>query len=163
MSLQICSTIDDLSNRGVEVLCVEEFRDLLDWVPDHDFIPLIPNCGKVLGVSPFGEPTPYYSEESVAYSMPYVHPFCDVEHWASIPTSKKYDLAKKCLGISSQLQTHLNILNGREIILSELTRASQPVTIPVKIGERIQPRIGNISAISFLNEIRHSVAFDIYV
>lgn len=154
--------IDHLAEQGVEVAWLEEFGDLIDWVPDHDFLPMIPNCGRILGVSPFDQPTPYYSEEGAAYSMPYVFPFSPVEQWASIPEGAKRDLAKVCLSLSQQVYTKLNILNDREIRVEEVLSAPQPVTLPFKLGSRKSPAAGKQSVSSFLNELSHTVASDLY-
>jgi hypothetical protein len=32
-----------------ELVIVHPIENLLDWIPDHDLIPFIPNCGRVLG------------------------------------------------------------------------------------------------------------------
>ena len=154
--------IDWLEKNGVKVSWLMEFGELIDWVPDHDFLPLVPNCGKVIGVSPFGEPVPYYDREGLAFSVPYVFPFGPVGPWASIPEENKRALAKKCLSLSLQVYSKLDTLNGRKIKLKELAGAPQPATIPVKIGQRNAASYAEKSVTDFLNDLTHSVASELY-
>lgn len=154
--------IDALREMDVEVAWLEEFGDLLDWVPDHDFLPMVPNCGRILGVKPFGEPVPYYSLQRAAFSIPYLHPFSPVEDWASIPASTKRDLAKICLSLSQQIYTKLDLMNGRKVRIEEVLAAPQPVTIPFRLSHEM-PYFTRREAVSeFLNELAHDVAFDLY-
>lgn len=154
--------IDKLRASGIEVAWLQEFEELLDWVPDHDFLPLVPNCGKVIGVKPFGLPTPYYSSEGLAYSVPYVYPFAPVVTWASVPEDSKRDLAKKCIALSQQIYTKLDILNDRKIKLKEVAVAPQPVTVPIRLGESKMSSVGNSFASEFLNDLSHSIATSLY-
>ncbi|MEI7819206.1 MAG: phosphoribosyltransferase [bacterium] len=154
--------IDSLTEQGVEVSWVEEFGDLIDWVPDHDFLPMVPNCGRILGVNPFGEPVPYYSLEGAAYSMPYVFPFSPVEDWASIPEKAKRNLAKTCLSLSGMIYTKLNLMNKRDIRVDEVLAAPQPVTIPMRIGSKQTPRYSGQTVSEYINTLSHSVSTDLY-
>jgi hypothetical protein len=156
------ANIDRLNSIGVEVSWLQEFEELLDWVPDHDFFPLVPNCGKVIGVAPFGLPTPFYSFEKLAYSIPYVYPFAPVESWASIPDTSKRELARKCIALSQQIYTKINILNDRKIKIKEVAAAPQPVTIPVLIGQSEMVKDADKFASEFLNDLSHSVATKLY-
>jgi hypothetical protein len=156
------ANIDKLRATGIEVAWLKEFEELLDWVPDHDFLPLVPNCGKVIGVKPFGLPTPYYSSEGLGYSVPYVYPFAPVESWASVPEDSKRDLAKKCISLSQQIYTKLDILNDHKIKLKEIAVAPQPVTVPVRLGESKMGSVGSIYVTEFLNDLSHSVATSLY-
>jgi len=156
------ANIEKLRADGIDVAWLQEFEELLDWVPDHDFLPLVPNCGKVIGVKPFGLATPYYSSEGLAYSVPYVYPFAPVESWASVPEDSKRDLAKKCISLSQQIYTKLDILNDRKIKLKEVAVAPQPVTIPTRLGESKMVSIGNSYASDFLKDLSHSIATSLY-
>lgn len=154
--------INWLEENGVKVSWLKEFGELMDWVPDHDFLPLVPNCGKVIGVSPFGNPVPYYDREGFAFSVPYVFPFGPVGSWASIPEENKRALAKKCLSLSLQVYSKLDSLNGRKIKLKELAGAPQPATIPVTLGHRNKAINAEKPVTDFLNDLSHSVASELY-
>lgn len=155
--------IDVLAERGVEVSWLEEFGELLDWVPDHDFLPMVPNCGRILGVAPFDAPVPYYSHRGMAYSMPYVHPFSPVEDWAGVPEGSKRELAKACFSLTQQIYTKLDLINGYEIRIEEVVRAPQPVTLPIKVGGgRIVMPEPRQSVSAYLNELSHSFASSIH-
>lgn len=154
--------IDTLMGMGVEVTWLEEFGDLVDWVPDHDFLPMVPNCGRILGVLPFGDPVPYYSPTRAAYSIPYLHPFSPVEDWASIPTATKRDLAKVCLSLSQQIYTKLDLMNDHKVRIEEVLAAPQPVTIPFRLDHGTPGFTRREAVGEFLNELSHAVAFDLY-
>jgi hypothetical protein len=156
------ANIEKLRSDGIEVSWLREFGELLDWVPDHDFLPLVPNCGKVIGVSPFRMPTPYYSSEGLAYSVPYVFPFAPVASWASVPEVSKRVLARKCIALSQQIYTKINIINDRKIRLKEVAAAPQPVTIPIRLGESNMGPAASKFASEFLNDLAHAIATSLY-
>ena len=55
---------------GGELIVVEEMENFIDWMPDHDFFPFVPNCGRVVGVPWNGYNLPLYTHNGASYSIP---------------------------------------------------------------------------------------------
>ncbi len=113
-----------------ELVVVHPIENLLDWIPDHDLIPFIPNCGRVLGeVSSHGF-MPIRSAEGFSYAYPYILPFGKIEEWASLPIEGALDLSRLCLDTSVELF-------GRvcpKMTIGELLRANPRASMPIEIG-----------------------------
>ena len=154
--------IEKLEERGIAIHCVEQFGDIIDWVPDHDFYPLVPNCGLVLGVDVVGQPTPFYSDEGACFSIPYVKPLGKMSKWASIPEDREDDFSKFCLAMSSSIYTKLDILNKGDIPLRSLINARQPVCLPIQVGDTELPRVNGDTARKFLNDLTHRCNLSLY-
>jgi hypothetical protein len=154
--------IDELEQRGITVHCVEEFGDMLDWVPDHDFYPLVPNCGLVLGTDVVAQPSPFYSDEGACFSIPYVKPLGLMAKWASVPEDCEDSLSKFCLASAARIYTQLGILNDGDIPLKSLIRSTQPVCLPIQLGAHELPRVGNSTAREFLNDLTHHCNLSLY-
>lgn len=68
---------------------VMEVNNPLDWVPDHDFFPFIPNCGRVVGVRVNGSAYPFYNHMGVSYGIPYLSSYCPMKDWTGINASSR--------------------------------------------------------------------------
>lgn len=106
----------------VEVITVTDYHpgQMEEWMPDHDFIPLMPNCGRVLGVSVGNEHLPYYSQNNVCYAAPYLMGFCNIKDWASIPSSAAADFSRQCLDLAQKLFQRVAELNGGPLMVRQL-------------------------------------------
>lgn len=116
-----------------ELVIVHPISDLLDWIPDHDFIPFIPNCGRVLG-----EETPEgfmpVQKNGMSLAFPYILPFGRTQEWASIPPEADQQLAHLCLNASIKLFEKVGRLNGQKMTIGELLRSDPRVSVPIEIG-----------------------------
>jgi len=123
---------------GVKFFVVhDEIDDLIDWVPDHDFLPFTPGCGLVLGTRIGGHVQPLYDHNGASFSVPYVAPFGKVSKWASIPEGNVETFSKECMAIARDLYVTLDKLNKKQrgpLTVSDVAHASsQRISIPVQI------------------------------
>lgn len=138
-------------------LTIEESAKPYEWMPDHDFIPFAPNCGRVFGGT-FGEETlPYYSHDGMSYSFPYIRPFGNMEKWASIPAEHTYELSLFCIHQALALFNKLGELNGRELTISDLKGSTPRISLPITAGSSalIEP---NTTIVDFLQEVCREMA-----
>lgn len=133
--------------RGVfdgQVYVVEEMEDFIDWMPDHDFFPFVPNCGRVVGcrTGVEGEAVPSFHDclpmGEVFFSVPYLMPFLSAEmmsKWTSIPANRCQELSAFCLGKLVEIIELVERLNpGKRIMLSDLVRFHPFISMPVSVG-----------------------------
>ena len=113
-----------------ELVIVHPVENLLDWIPDHDLIPFIPNCGRVLGESLDHGFAPVRRADGFNCSYPYILPFGNIEEWASLPIEGARDLSRLCLDTCIEIFSRL----GEGITLGELLRANPRVSMPIEIG-----------------------------
>lgn len=127
-------SIKSLLDIGVQVDVVQDFRPILDWVPDHDFMPFIPGCGKVLGVE-VRNLSPFYDHQHATFCVPYIAPFGPVTRWASIPEEKVNSFSAECIGLTLQVFTELERLNRKDIAIGDILQSRQRVGIPISLDE----------------------------
>ena len=140
-----------------EVVVMEKVDRPYEWMPDHDFIPFAPNCGRVYG-GPFGdEMLPYYTHEGLSYCFPYILPFGDPVKWASIPKEHACSFSLLCLHEALKLFNMLDDMNGRHLTVSDLMGSTPRISIPITVGNGGLPsRDTPIS--SFLGEVCNELA-----
>jgi hypothetical protein len=120
---------------GIPVTTIEDIPRPIDWMPDHDFFPLIPNCGRIYGsMNGTGEAHPYYSEDGASYSIPYIQPFGDLEHWGTIPQNRVTELSVFCLEHTIRIFDKIEKLNDRSLTFGDLSGAKPSVSIPLTKG-----------------------------
>ena len=141
-----------------ELVTTEEINgNLIDWMPDHDFVPFMPNCGRVVGsrLGCQGDVFPFYNYRGMSYSIPYLSPFRDVQAWASIPRDQARQFSLSCLHRAIQLFEVLTKLNGARFVVSDLVSQRLNVSMPVSIGQRQLP--DDIDVLCFLHEVCHEL------
>ena len=114
---------------GGELVIVNPIENLIDWIPDHDLLPFIPNCGRVLGEQTSQGFMPVLTAEGFSCAYPYILPFGKIEEWASLPTEGARDLSRLCLDTSIKLFSRV----GPEITIAELLRINPRVSLPIGI------------------------------
>ncbi len=112
-----------------ELVIVHPIENLLDWIPDHDLIPFIPNCGRVLGEPVDGAFMPVRSSDGFSCAFPYILPFGKIEEWASLPLEGAEDLSRLCLDISIEIFGRV----GPKMTIGELLAANPRVSMPIEI------------------------------
>lgn len=133
-----------------ELVIVHPIENLLDWIPDHDLIPFIPNCGRVLGEASSNGFMPVRSIEGFSYAYPYILPFGKIEEWASLPIEGARDLSRLCLDTSIEIFGHVS----PKMTIGELLRANPRVSIPIEIGAD-QAQVGlDREVVGFLEQVR---------
>ncbi len=134
-----------------ELVIVHPIENLLDWIPDHDLIPFIPNCGRVLG-EPTGDHSfmPVSRSDGFSCAYPYILPFGRIEEWASLPMEGAQELSKLCLDTSIEIYSRV----GQKMTVGELLVANPRVSMPIELGNHgtmVPPETG---IITFLENIR---------
>lgn len=125
-------------NGSVHTIEVTSHSQLLDWMPDHDFMPLIPNCGRTFGSTVSGRIQPYYTSEGWSYAAPYIYPFGRPAEWASIPEAAALRFSVECLNLTRDFFSEISHLNGG-LTVGQLTKSWARVSIPYYVGEQYFP------------------------
>lgn len=133
-----------------ELVIVHPIENLLDWIPDHDLIPFIPNCGRVLGEASNNGFMPVRSVEGFSYAYPYILPFGKIEEWASLPIEGARDLSRLCLETSIELFSRV----GPKMTIGELLGANPRVSMPIEIGADQAQIALDMEVVGFLEQIR---------
>ena len=133
-----------------ELVIVHPIENLLDWIPDHDLIPFIPNCGRVLGEASNHSFMPVRSFEGFSYAYPFILPFGKIEEWASLPIEGALDLSRLCLETSIELFGRL----GVKMTIGELLRANPRASIPIEIGADQAKVTLDTDVVGFLERMR---------
>lgn len=133
-----------------ELVVVHPIENLLDWIPDHDLIPFIPNCGRVLGEPVAHSFMPVRSSGGFSYAYPYILPFGKIEEWASLPMEGAQDLSRLCLDTSIEIFSRV----GLTMTIGELLRANPRVSIPIEIGADLAEVALDTEVVSCLKQLR---------
>jgi hypothetical protein len=137
-----------------ELVIVHPIENLLDWIPDHDLIPFIPNCGRVLGEASGHSFMPVRSVEGFSSAYPYILPFGKIEEWASLPIEGARDLSKLCLETSIELFGRV----GPQMTIGELLEANPRVSIPIEIGADHARVALDAGVVSYLKQLLERLA-----
>jgi hypothetical protein len=133
-----------------ELVVVHPIENLLDWIPDHDLIPFIPNCGRVLGESTSHGFMPVRKIEGYSCAYPYILPFGKIEEWASLPIEGAQDLSRLCLETSIELFGRV----GRKMTIGELLVANPRVSMHIEIGANAAKITLDTEVVAFLEQVR---------
>jgi hypothetical protein len=133
-----------------ELVIVHPIENLLDWIPDHDLIPFIPNCGRVLGESSSHNFMPVRSAEGFSCAYPYILPFGKIEEWASLPIEGARDLSRFCLDTSIELFG----LIGSKMTIRELLESNPRVSIPIVMNAHENMPPLETEVVNFLKNMR---------
>lgn len=120
--------IEKLRTRGIEVVCVREYPEVIDEVCERDFLACIPMSGRTLKDGP-----------GQLWSAPYLRPFGNPEKWASIRADKTEEFSDFCLGQSI-------------ILWSIIEKLSQASISTEAIPRRIKGLRKNVSIVKALKE-----------
>lgn len=138
-----------------ELVIVDPLENLVDWIPDHDLIPFIPNCGRVLGEQVASHFMLVQTKEHTSCAYPYILPFGKMEKWATMPSEGARDLSRFCLDISMEIFSHVEKYKGHQITIGELIQACPRVSIPIEIGvHEVLPSL-NMKVVDFLQNARN--------
>ncbi|KND49790.1 MAG: hypothetical protein AB203_01735 [Parcubacteria bacterium C7867-008] len=138
-----------------ELVIVNPIENLIDWIPDHDLIPFIPNCGRVLGEQTPRGLMPVQTADGFSCSYPYIEPFGLMEAWASLPPEGARELSRFCLDTSVELFGRLEGHDGRRITIGELLGRNPRVPIPIEIGAHADLPALTMEIVDFLEKVRN--------
>ena len=133
-----------------ELVIVHPIENLLDWIPDHDLIPFIPNCGRVLGEHSGHSFMPVKSAKGFSRAYPYILPFGKIEEWASLPIEGARDLSRLCLDTSIEIFSRV----GPKMTIGELLGANPRASMPIEIGEDQAEIALSMEVVVFLDQMR---------
>lgn len=119
--------------------------NFVDWMPDHDFFPFVPNSGKVIGF-PYATKLmnfnmPVYLHSGVSLCKPYVLPYGNPVEWASIPEERAKEFSVFCLRETREIFHEMERLNRRPITLEHIIGTYPHVSFPVDRHETEFPPI----------------------
>jgi len=138
-----------------ELVIVNPIENLIDWIPDHDLIPFIPNCGRVLGEQTTRGLMPVKTSDGFSCSYPYIEPFGLMEAWASLPSEGAREVSRFCLDTSIELFGRLEGPDGRRITIGELLGRNPRVPIPIAIGAHADLPALTMEIADFLERVRN--------
>lgn len=140
-----------------QIHIVEPLEHPLDWVPDHDFFPFVPNCGRVVGFCLNGcEPMPLYNYDGSSYTVPYLIPYGPMADWAGIPIKGKElcQFADFCVASAIELFERIGSLSEHVVAFDELRHVKPRVGIPISVGQRLLPHMNSYTIVDYLRELR---------
>lgn len=141
-----------------EMIVIRELNNVIDWMPDHDFFPFSPNCGRVVGVSVHGLNYPFFNYDGASYGVPYILPFSPMHDWASIPKDSCNEISLYCMHKTLELFDLLEKMNnGKEIKIGDLTGARPLVSVPISVRQKFFPSL-DTRVRSFLHDTCHELA-----
>jgi hypothetical protein len=141
-----------------ELVIVNPIEDLIDWIPDHDLIPFIPNCGRVLGEKVPHSFVPIETAEGVSCAYPYILPFGKIEEWASLPTDGAKELSRFCLDTAIGIFDWIGVQSGHAITVGELLKSNPRVSIPVLIDSDVDNPSLKTEVVVFLKNMRERLS-----
>lgn len=138
-----------------EIIQIEQKNHLLDWTPDHDYFPFIPNCGRTLGTMIHGNPYPFYTFDGYAYSVPYLVPYAPFQEWVGLRGGGHAicEFSSFCLEKTRELFAILEKLNGRELTVGDLWDLRPRVAIPYSIGQESFAPMNSVRITDYLSEV----------
>jgi len=137
-----------------ELIVVEEMTDYLDWMPDHDFFPFTPNCGRVFGTK-FGDDfLPFYTHNGASYAIPYLTTFCNMATWSGIPSDKANAFSLWCAQTTLEIYRAIDVLNGESVKIGDLLEVRPRISVPIAIGQKKFPAL-DVKVVDFLSETCH--------
>jgi hypothetical protein len=129
------SSLAWLQHADYDLTTTNKYHNVVDWIPDHDFLPFIPGCGKVIGADMGKEPFPFYDYRGANFAIPYIKPYGPSAEWASIPHAEVGNVSRKCLELASTIFKDLVKLNPDEdITIGRLLSAKQRTSVPLAIN-----------------------------
>lgn len=137
-----------------ELVIVNDLGLIVDWIPDHDLVPFVPNCGRVLGIEENGIFTSVFADGSVTFAYPYILPFGNITRWASLPPDGALAVSKLSIDFSIELWDLVGKLNGGKIRIGDLAGICPRISIPVEIGNHIEIPLSGLQVTEFLAKMR---------
>lgn len=134
------------------------YQFIIDWIPDHDFVPFTPNCGRVIGTDVGTEKYPVYTPDGFPLAFPYIRPFGNLREWGSIPSNYENEFSLYCMQQALNLFTQLEDMNGgTHLKIRDLMGTYPKVCIPICLGGTPFPSL-DTRMVNYLNSISHTLS-----
>ena len=148
--------------RGV-IHTIEHFEQPIDWVPDHDFVPFLPGCGRIVGALIRGDAHPFYTFEGYPYSIPYLLPFAPPEAWmdwtgltGSVQDARNF--SRFCIVKSRDLFEELERLNDKHLTIRDIQDVRPRISVPFRMdGDDSMYRMSSVRICGYLTDIMQEV------
>ncbi len=139
-----------------EIDVVHKGDHYIDWMPDHDFFPFVPNCGRVIGMDWANRHYPFYSHQGATYSVPYLRTFCPMGSWTGIGELRHQDeLSFYCVKRDLELFQRIEQMNrGKRLMVGDLISVEPKISIPQSVHFFDFVRL-DVSVTSFLEKVKH--------
>jgi hypothetical protein len=137
-----------------ELVIVNPIENLIDWIPDHDLIPFLPNCGRILGEKVPHSFMPIQTPDGVSCAYPFILPFGRIEEWASVPLESAHSLSVFCIDTAIEIFSRIGRQDGRPVTIRELLDGNSRVSLPVSIGDHANTPPLETEVVSFLKDMR---------
>lgn len=102
----------------------------LDWMPDHDFYPFMPSCGRVVGQHHHEHGFMPTQVNGFSLAYPYILPYGKPKEWASIPEESMVEFSIGCLADTIALFEDLEAINGQTITVDRIIRLYPRTSFP---------------------------------
>lgn len=117
-----------------EIFDIEKVDGIIDWMPDHDFMPFVPSNGRVIGHRCSGELLPIYDQDGLTQCVPYLDGFCPLTDWAGIPAEGCREITEFFISATYELFEIISFLNDSRILtIGDLAGTLPRVSIPFSL------------------------------
>jgi hypothetical protein len=140
-----------------EIIEIQSMSNIIDWMPDHDFFPFLPNCGRVVGHSWGGVNLPLYGHDGAAFCIPYVMPFVDrdtMQAWTGIPKLYCQEFSDYFMDKAFTFFKKLEMELGEKLSVKHLLNTSPRICIPLSVNQTTLPDV-HASVTQFLGDCLH--------
>lgn len=140
-----------------ELVIVNEFDHLVEWIADRDLIPFVPGCGRVVGEFVTHSFAPVQTVEGFSCAFPYIMPFGMMEKWTSLPADNARELSVFFLEMSIKLFSQIGRDTGHNIQVGEVLGNHPRVSMAVKVGVGVDLLVPNMGVVDFLKQMRGEI------
>lgn len=147
------SSLGWLNHTDYDLHTALSLEKVLDWIPDHDFLPFVPGSGKLLGAEFNGKAYPFYDSQKVSYATPYIRPFGKTDEWASIPYDSTEAFSMRCIELARTIFRDLEKQNpGTDITIGKITQTRRRTSVPLALKSDGFPSL-RTKVTDYLNEL----------
>lgn len=114
--------------------------NLLDWIPERDFVPLIPGSGRIVGSPFYGKHAlPLYDHRGWSYTVPYLQRWCNTREWTGLDEDTAHSVTRHALEQATRLFDMIVKLNHKQLRLSDIISARLNVSAPIACDATLLP------------------------
>ncbi|NTW22775.1 phosphoribosyltransferase [Candidatus Falkowbacteria bacterium] len=140
-----------------KIIQMQQMDNIIDWMPDHDFFPFLPNCGRVVGHAWGEQNLPLYGHDGAAFCIPYIMPFVNretMEAWTGIPKVYCQEFSdyflKKALRFYEGVEREL----GEPLTIKHLANTTPRICTPLSVNQKTLPDV-HASVTEFIRDCLH--------